>query len=439
MRTLCYSILMLSVSLSMNIYAEMPKADIQLVKEKKKSKKHHRKPAQERPPVALPPQEVLIEPEVVEEESIPPVIEEIVAALPEEEIVPPFPVEVEEVVSDDLILTERLLSAYQLALSIDQGFGQTLDGCRSSAHDILVTGELAEVAEMLRNPTCSDLFYGESVTDKEECERVCLERLVRFAQAVGAIHVDPSFAPVMWKADELLERIEQVLGMEIHFPNPYPGEQGLVTVRGIASDRAIQSLYQAWRIKQLLIGVPSPKVLEIGARQGRTAYFARQFGITDYTIIDTPFTAVYSGYFLARTLGDDQVLLFGETAPHLERMVKILPSSYFLDGDEQYDLILNADSLTEMDAESATAYYQRIEATTPLFFSINHERNAFSVNELVHQIAPSVPIERHPYWLSPAYSEEVVRFSLADIAEGKEVIRKTPFGSLSEFYNYLFK
>jgi hypothetical protein len=72
------------------------------------------------------------------------------------------------------------------------------------------------------------------------------------------------------------------------WPNPFPSELGLQSRRGVIGFRAIQALYQAWRIAQIAGGKPDFKVMEIGAGLGRTAYFATLFGLKRYTIIDVP-------------------------------------------------------------------------------------------------------------------------------------------------------
>ena len=186
-------------------------------------------------------------------------------------------------------------------------------------------------AEIFRNPRATDLFYGfdalsaayqDSFADpiaKQNDAVLHLDCLVRLAEAIGAIpldHPETYFKPpgVIWKADVIVELIRQALDASITFPNPFPGEHGLLTPYGIVSFRAPQALYQAYRIKQLLKGIENPRVLEIGAGLGRTAYYARILGIMDYTIVDLPFTALSSGYFLGCTLGEDHILYSGEHA-----------------------------------------------------------------------------------------------------------------------------
>ncbi|OWK18514.1 hypothetical protein AJ88_06140 [Mesorhizobium amorphae CCBAU 01583] len=69
------------------------------------------------------------------------------------------------------------------------------------------------------------------------------------------------------------------MGGELSFPNPFPNEFGIVSKRGVASYRAINSLYQAILLKRYAAGMPSPSVLDIGGGLGRTAYYARKFAL----------------------------------------------------------------------------------------------------------------------------------------------------------------
>jgi putative sugar O-methyltransferase len=182
----------------------------------------------------------------------------------------------------------------------------------------------------------------------------------------------------------------------------------LVSSRGIVSFRVPQALYQAWRIAQLLKGVDKPRVLEIGGGLGRTAFYARQFGIRDYTIIDIPVSSLAQGYFLGRTLGEEQVSLFGETAG--AEQVKIMPPGFFLDGTDRYDLVVNVDSLTEIGRVAADQYWSAIEARASKFLSINHEANEFTVAQLISEAGHSA-VSRTPYWMRRGFVEEVVEFA----------------------------
>ena len=235
------------------------------------------------------------------------------------------------------------------------------------------------------------------------------------SQAMGVIPLDnpehyDCVPASLWRADVVIDKINKAMGVQIVLPNPYPYEYGLLTSYGILSTRVPQSLYQAYRIKQMLKGIEHPRVLEIGAGLGRTAYYARLLGIKDYTIVDIPFTAMSSGYFLGCTLGEDQILLSGEVAPDMQERIKIVTPAEFLASSKMYDLILNADGFTEMDPNTARAYWGHIEKATPIFLSINHEMNSYSVKMLIDENNHVAEVTRYPYWMRKGYVEEIVRF-----------------------------
>jgi len=335
---------------------------------------------------------------------------------------------------DDSAMIERLLKAYKAstetkAVKPSAVWKMIYKTRLLPLHQILVDGDAGAVSAVLRRPGDNDLFYGfdnlfhdmvksfkESSAFEMGHAKWCQDYLVRVAEAVGALRIEnpercgskPAYGTK--PTDDILAAIEDVLNCEIQFPNPYPEEFGLKTKRGIASIRAIHAIYQAWRIRELVRHLPNPRVLELGAGLGRTAFYARQLGISDYTIIDLPLTAVSQGYFLMRTLGEDQVLLQDEYRGSASGKVKILNPAAFLESSENYDLIVNIDSLTEMDRTTAEQYWNRIEASASLFLSINHEANEFTVKELIDRSSRIASQHRHPYWIRHGYVEELVSF-----------------------------
>ncbi len=331
---------------------------------------------------------------------------------------------------DDLAIVKRVLSAYQLAASDREDRGDSLwqgifDARHRDIHRIFKDGRLDAAARVLRDPACTDLFYGIDDLAKSLLPNLdgpssayhyaasCLDGLVRLAEAIAAIRLEnPEGEPPQgpWTANPIVDEIETVLGQELSIPNIYPKELGVLTKRGIVSYRVPQAIYQAWRIKELVKDRPHARVLEIGAGVGRTAYYARKFGIEDYAIIDLPMTVLASSYFLARTLGQDQVLLWGEKTEGSQNPVKILPPSEFLDNGDSYDLIINIDSLTEMDPVVARTYWRQIEKRTKMFLSINHEVNPFRVKDLIGESKGVLVVGRAPYWMRKGYVEELVQF-----------------------------
>ncbi len=331
---------------------------------------------------------------------------------------------------NDLSIVSRILKSYQLVASPQESRGNSMwqfifDQHHTDIHKIFLHGDISEAAVILRNPGASDLFYGIDNLSKSvinnvlstpaDHAKICLDGLIRFAEAAGILSLDNPEAhsylpPRIWTADQIIQHIETAMGLTLLFPNPFPNEPGVWTHRGVVSYRVPQALYQAWRIKQLLKDKPHPRVLEIGAGVGRTAYYARLFGIEDYTIIDLPLTGAVSAYFLARTLGENQVCLFGESPANPQHLIKILPPNEFLSNFEKYDLIINVDSMTEIDPGIARAYFNKIQTSTGIFLSINHEINPFTVKNLIESSESNLDVMRFPYWMRNGYVEEIIQF-----------------------------
>jgi hypothetical protein len=333
----------------------------------------------------------------------------------------------EEQEIDDYDLIHRIICAFRRAneLELDDS-GDEWSGwiaeARKTEHQTMLEGSHADITKMLRNPRHTHLFlgfddlvasnpYGNNPDDpgwQEFMRQWNYDCLVRLAEAVGTVRLDSPEGPEDVKirdVEELLIGLDGVFGFKIQFPNLFPGEVGLHTERGVASFRAIQALYQAWRIFQIVGERPSAKVLEIGAGLGRTAYFSRQFGIENYTIIDLPLTGVAQAYFLGRTLGVNVLRLLGEAG---DGPLAILPPSSFLAAEDRYNLILNVDSMPEMGASTANVYWHEIKKRASVFLSINHEKNNECTVRDIINTTPGLDVSRTLYWLRRGYVEEMV-------------------------------
>lgn len=221
--------------------------------------------------------------------------------------------------ADDLTLIARIIAAYRTASVTDVGKANSFwltyfADLKRADHEIIHSGNVDAVAALLRNPSQTKLFVGfdelhdhnglsnHGISHVISSAGWLYDALLRFAEAIGArrlyypeelTHDEPP--P---EIDELLRDLDRATGFRVMFPNPFPDEVGLATSRGVLSFRAIQSLHQAYRIAELVRKNPGARILEIGGGLGRTAYYAWQFGIRDYTIIDLPLTNVAQGYFL---------------------------------------------------------------------------------------------------------------------------------------------
>jgi hypothetical protein len=329
--------------------------------------------------------------------------------------------------SDDQNVVSRVTAAYRKSLLTPVGSTNSmwltnLADMKVDAQDLLEKGDPCSIGQMLRDPISSMLLFGFHTVHKigaaknkdsswhEWQRRSIYDNLLQITRAIGIRRVENPETEIDFDdtptVESLLDSLDAVFGFKIEFPNIFAGEIGLETSRGVVTYRAVQALYLAWRIRQIVRDAPTPRILEIGAGLGYAAYFAVRMGIRSYTIIDIPLTGVAQGYFLCRVLGEDQVSLFGEDT---DAAVKILPPAAFHQGSERFDLIVNVDSLTEMAESTAREYFDAARTKCSRFLSINHECNPFTVAQN-YQGRDDVRVSRSLYWLRRGYVEELIEF-----------------------------
>ena len=331
--------------------------------------------------------------------------------------------------ADDRELVERIMTAYRHATSSFAWDSTSMwagffEQHHAGIHRALIDGDRETVTRALRDPGSSNLFYGfdslGAVSDPAKdpyapyTSLIALDRLISLGEAVGAIRQDQpegylDQAPRRFTADAVIEAIEAALGLELSFATPFPGERGLPSCRGITVPRAVDAIYQAWRVSRLVGSrKETARVLEIGGGLGRGALYARAFGLRDYTLVDLPLTGVSSAYFLGRVLGPDAIVCFGEETDESDRRIKLLPPEAFFAAGADYDLALNVDSLPEVGRETAQRYLAEIASHAQLFLSINHEAGAFTVRELLGELGLAQQTQRFRSWIRPGYVEELL-------------------------------
>jgi hypothetical protein len=330
----------------------------------------------------------------------------------------------------DEMLVSRIAAAFRCGEKAYKGpaslWNSEFRTLKSEVIAFLAGDNMADLTAVLRDPCASVFHYGFDETHRRDPELRhgtshlvdeagwLYDNLRRVAEAVGAQRLSyPELLPgtpvpyILIEA--LLESLDARFGFRVIFPNPFPGERGLATSRGIASYRSLQSLYQAWRITRLMRGVPG-RVVEIGGGLGRTALYSILFGVTDYVLIDLPLTGAAQANFLGRVLGDEAVSLCGEDAVGL---IRIETPTYFVEHTRSDDLIVNIDSLTEMAEVEAQQYWERVRALRARFLSINHEANPITIRGLYDGL-PGISVERNPYWLRRGYVDETISFAPID-------------------------
>lgn len=329
------------------------------------------------------------------------------------------------------------------------GIWAYLSTLKKDVHKILLKEDIDSLLNVLNNPATSMLLHGFDFPTAQSIKNIgnpmwllhyrnlCEGSLRRMAEALAVIPMvypeaygitSDTQSNTVISVSTLLERIESKLSIQVTFPNGYENALGLYTERGVASFRAIQSLFQAFRISQI-VGplvrengenqVGEPTILEIGGGTGRTAFYAFKMGFRNYTIVDLPLTGIVQAYFLSKSLGLEHLSLDGEkrlpygvhllSPPALfkESATSKAADSAFLDRVD-YDVIVNFDSLVEMSREDALRYMEFIINNGKIFFSVNRESKSFTARGLLDHF--QVDAVRNPYWLRQGYAEEIAYF-----------------------------
>jgi hypothetical protein len=321
----------------------------------------------------------------------------------------------------------RVMDSYQVAAKEFGGSGNSMWTSiatrQRDIHQALMSDNSVILRRILSSPERSYLYYGvdnlfpdhidemrRSPADLKVHAALLADHILRLSEALAVQRIlrptgaQGDFGPGPIDTEELLEKLEQRLGVSLNFPNPFSGEFGLPTSRGLISYRSLLAIYQAWRLKALLAN----SVLEIGAGMGRTAVFANLLGVKDYVVVDLPMTIVGQACFIAAVLGESAVHMIGDQTTAKE-VIRLVPPSRLSSVSTRYDIILNVNSMTEMDIKDARVYADFIKANTNQFISINHETNEFCVRDLFNN--DEIQIQRFPYWMRTGYVEEIFKFS----------------------------
>ena len=282
---------------------------------------------------------------------------------------------------------------------------------------------------MLDDPSKFNLFYGfdnncEShlktirprYIDYFQNNELVIDKILNLAQFLGILrHNNPERYMLIGNKkpniETLIDKIEERLLIKLNFKNVFPGEEGIKTSRGILSNREIQAIYQAYKIKIICKKNNYKNILEIGGGLGRTAYYCREFGIKNYTLVDLLIPRICQINYLARVVGESEVVSEKKISNlrGVEDKIKIVSPNYLFKDDNNFDLVFNSDSITEIDMLTQKKYVNFIKKNTKYFYSINHESNKNKVIDLFDNFKID-EIERNLYWLRKGYLEEHFKF-----------------------------
>lgn len=246
-----------------------------------------------------------------------------------------------------------------------------------------------------------------------------MDALVGFAEWLGVIHAE-SFDHnsrehyVYSEPDEIINLIEQNSDIKIKFPSFQDGYHGIVSSKGIFSNRHFIYMYIALRIKELCKDIPNPRICEIGGGVGLLAYYCNLFGLKDITMVDIPSVSFISSYFMMKNMPERKFLLGDDKGIYdTPDAIKIIFPEHFNNApDNQFDIVVNCDSFPEINEVVTAEYVENIKRTSKLFYSINHEwyeevlqnRN---VPVIVKNNGGFDRLLRNLFWLRRGYVEEL--------------------------------
>jgi len=263
-------------------------------------------------------------------------------------------------------------------------------------------------------------YFGDRVWRRDFPELRMTDLLLCLGEALGVLPL-PNHAQmklteyvdfVHADQDALFRRIEEALDFSLAMPPV--GHPPVFTLNGVATSAdMVRHAYLADRMRQLGIGADEP-VVEIGAGFGSLALLAHRAGFRDYTIVDLPTVNAVQTFFLGSALGADAVSGFGEP----RRGIRVLPPPAIKDiADGSVALVVNADSLPEIERGEALGYLREIRRISRLFLSVNQEAQAphprgapqTLVPALVAEVGGFERVYRFPYWMMEGYAEELYR------------------------------
>jgi hypothetical protein len=324
----------------------------------------------------------------------------------------------------DTEIAERILRAFNLARQNEQKSmtGDLWDNIQEHQHAdfYAVSHDPALLAQYLSDMNRKGITYGISTCKRSESSAMLKnptlqqewgmyikDTLICFAEALGAIPRNTHGDSLCMESEELIQRIEARIGISFA-PSTIEGQLYALIIGGRSFvPRDGWSAYIAWRVQEL-VGT-EVSIAEIGGGMGKAAYYAKQFGIKDYSLYDLPIINLAAAWFLIKSGVD--VVLYGEE----KRLgaVTILPYWEFRKGT--FDLTVNVDSFPEMDASIVSDYLTTIRQNTKLLLSINREDGGVYGDGHTHIIVRDIADEvgglkrthRSPFWFSKNYVEEL--------------------------------
>jgi len=278
----------------------------------------------------------------------------------------------------------------------------------------------------LDNPHFFNIFYGfddnckilhdnSGYNFKYRYSKSIIDKLMSFCEFLGILRLDnPEYIKREYQnlnIERLIGKIEKKIKFKLKFNNPFPGEKGINTSKGILSVREIQAIYQAYKIKEIikLNKYKIKNILEFGGGLGRTAYYCYKFGIKDYTLVDLLVPRICQLNYLSRIINEKKIITKPKLSNFYKENIKLISPEFLFSKNIKFDLVFNSDSFTEIDFDNQKKYEKYLKKNSKVFFSINHEYNHYKVGDFFKTKKLS-GYSRNLYWLRKGYVEEIFKF-----------------------------
>jgi hypothetical protein len=248
-----------------------------------------------------------------------------------------------------------------------------------------------------------------------------IDKFLALAESLGCLPVQcpeqGTWGYRSLEVDTLYAEIQARIPFDLAAPKAGGGGYGLRIKDGVLTERNLQAISAALRVHRLLEGAPRKVVAEIGGGIGGLTYYMAKAGMDSTYLFDLPIVSIVQGYFLMKSYGPDQVCLWGEGAD--QARIKLFPWWVFETMPENlFTLVVNQDSMPEIDKEISQNYLRLIkEKTTDYFLSINQEGRAPDINnrpqsviyELVYAVGGFRRLSRELDWMREGYVAETYR------------------------------
>lgn len=286
----------------------------------------------------------------------------------------------------------------------------------------LVKNDIEKLKYALNNPHNFNIFYGfddnckilhntPNFNFRFRYSKPIIDKLLSFCEYLGILRLDnPEYLKKKYNnlnIENLIRQIEKKITIKLNFINPFPGEKGIKTSRGILSLRELEAIYQAYRIKKLIdVSKNIKNILEIGGGLGRTAYYCYRFGIKNYTLVDLLVPRICQINYLSRLLNDKNIISKPKKINFNQKNIKLISPEYLFSKNIKFDFVFNSDSFSEVDYFNQKRYTKYILKNSKIFFSINHEYNKYKVTNFF-KIKNVNNYSKNLYWLRKGYVEEI--------------------------------